>query len=189
MLMRADDQGDSLSDLELVANAVLFVTAGFETTMGLISQAVLALLTHPDQLVQLRADPSLARNTVDEVLRFEPPAISSTRSTPVDVEINGVTIPSGSNILVSILAGNRDPRRYENPDEFVITRDDIRPLTFGGGVHVCIGAALARMEAEVVLTELVTQTETLALVSDPIRWQTENPTIRRPTELVVRAEG
>ncbi len=151
MLMRAGDQGDTLSDLELVANAVLFVTAGFETTMGLISQAVLALLTHPDQLALLRADSSLTGNTVDEVLRFEPPAISSTRSTVVDIEIDGVTIPAGSNILVSVLAGNRDPRRYDEPDQFVITRDDIRPLTFGGGVHVCIGAALARMEAEVVL--------------------------------------
>ena len=185
MLMRADDQGDTLSDLELVANAVLFVTAGFETTMGLISQSVLALLTHPDQLAQLRADPALVRNTIDEVLRFEPPAISSTRSTPVDIELDGVVIPAGSNILVSILAGNRDPRRYENPDEFVITRDDIRPLTFGGGVHVCIGAALARMEAEVVLTELLGQTSEIALVTDPIRWQTENPTIRRPRELMV----
>ena len=187
MLMRADDQGDTLSDLELVANAVLFVTAGFETTMGLISQAVLALLTYPDQLDELRAHPELVRNTVDEVLRFEPPAVSSTRSTPVDIEIAGVTIPAGSNILVSILAGNRDPRRYDDPDRFVITRDDIRPLTFGGGVHVCIGAALARMEAEVVLTELVAQTSSLALVTDPVRWQTENPTIRRPVELVVQA--
>jgi cytochrome P450 len=157
--------------------------------MGLISQAVLALLTHPEQLTQLRADPSLARNAVDEVLRFEPPAISSTRSTPVDIEINGVTVPAGSNILVSILAGNRDPRRYDNPDEFVITREDIRPLTFGGGVHVCIGAALARMEAEVVLEQLIAQTERLELVTDPIRWQTENPTIRRPTEVVVSAQG
>jgi cytochrome P450 len=187
MLMRADDQGDTLSDLELVANAVLFVTAGFETTMGLISQTVLALLMHPDQLAQLRANPALVHNAVDEVLRFEPPAISSTRSTPVDIEIDGVTISAGSNILVSILAGNRDPRRYDNPDQFVITRDDIRPLTFGGGVHVCIGAALARMEAEVVLAELVAHTTDLELVTDPIRWQTENPTIRRPTELVVRA--
>jgi cytochrome P450 len=187
MLMQADDQGDTLSDLELVANAVLFVTAGFETTMGLISQAVLALLTYPDQLDELRAHPELVRNTVDEVLRFEPPAVSSTRSTPVDIEIAGVTIPAGSNILVSILAGNRDPRRYDDPDRFVITRDDIRPLTFGGGVHVCIGAALARMEAEVVLTELVAQTSSLALVTDPVLWQTENPTIRRPVEVVVEA--
>jgi cytochrome P450 len=189
MLLRADDQGDTLTDLELVANAVLFVTAGFETTMGLITQAVLALLDHPDQLELLRADPALVRNAVDEVLRYEPPAISSTRSAPVDIEIDGVVIPAGSNILVSVLAGNRDPRRYERPDEFLITRDDIRPLTFGGGVHVCIGAALARMEAEVVLTQLLEQTTTIERVTDPIRWQTENPTIRRPRELVVRVSA
>ena len=96
MLLRADDQGDTLTDLELVANAVLFVTAGFETTMGLITQAVLALLDHPDQLALLRADPALVRNAVDEVLRYEPPAISSTRSTPVDIEVDGVVVPAGS---------------------------------------------------------------------------------------------
>lgn len=189
MLLRADDQGDTLTDLELVANAVLFVTAGFETTMGLITQAVLALLDHPDQLALLRADPALVRNAVDEVLRYEPPAISSTRSTPVDIEVDGVVVPAGSNILVSVLAGNRDPRRYERPDEFLVTRDDIRPLTFGGGVHVCIGAALARMEAEIVLTQLLQQTATIERVTDPIQWQTENPTIRRPTELVVRVSA
>ena len=185
MLMRPDEHGDTLNDLELVANAVLFVTAGFETTMGLISQAVLAFLRHPEQLTRLRAHPELVGNAVDEVLRFEPPAISSTRSTSIDIEIEGVTVPAGSNILVSILAGNRDPRRYDNPDAFDISRHDIRPLTFGGGAHVCIGAALARMEAEVVLAELVAQTAELRCVTDPVSWQTENPTIRRPRELVV----
>ena len=88
-----------------------------------------------------------------------------------------------------MIAGNRDPRRYERPDEFLVTRDDIRPLTFGGGVHVCIGAALARMEAEIVLTQLLQQTATIERVTDPIQWQTENPTIRRPTELVVRVSA
>jgi cytochrome P450 len=130
----------------------------------------------------------LIRNAVEEVLRYEPSAVSSTRSTPIDIEVAGATIPAGSNILVSILAANRDPRRYEAPDVFDITREDIRPLTFGGGAHVCIGAALARMEAEVVLTDLLARTGTLELVTDPVVWQTATPTIRRPTELVVRAQ-
>jgi cytochrome P450 len=186
MLMRADDQGDRLGDFELVANAVLLVTAGFETTMGLISQAVLALLRHPDQLAVLRADPSLARNAVEEVLRYEPAAVSTTRSTPDDIEIAGVTIPAGANILVSIVAANRDPRRYDDPDRFDVTRPDIRPLTFGGGAHVCIGAALARMETEIVLTDLLARTSAIELASDPVTWQTATPTIRRPAELLLR---
>jgi cytochrome P450 len=185
LLVQPDDDGDTLTDLELVANAVLFVTAGFETTMGLITQAVLALVDHPDQLALLRARPELVANAVDEVLRWEPPAVSSTRSAPVDVEIAGVVVPAGANILVSILAGNRDPRRYDDPDRFDVTRDDIRPLTFGGGAHVCIGAALARMEAEVVLRALLERTSELTRVNDPVEWQTENPTIRRPRALVV----
>jgi cytochrome P450 len=188
MLMAVDQQGDRLSDFELVANAVLLVTAGFETTMSLITNAVLTLLQHPDELALARERPELIRNAVEEVLRYEPPAVSSTRSTPIDIEVAGVTIPAGSNILVSILAANRDPRRYDAPDTFDITREDIRPLTFGGGAHVCIGAALARMEAEVVLTDLLAGTSALELVTDPVVWQTATPTIRRPTELVVRAK-
>ena len=141
-MIAPDEDGDALSTEELVANAVLLVTAGFETTMSLITLAVYALLTHPDQLELLVADPSLARNAVEETLRYEPAALSTTRGTPVDVEVDGVTIPGGANILFSVVAANRDPRRYDDPGRFDITRDDIRPLTFGAGQHACIGAAL-----------------------------------------------
>jgi cytochrome P450 len=184
-MVQPDSEGDILSDLELVANAVLLVTAGFETTMGLLSLAVLTLLRHPEQLAMLRAKPDLAGNAVEEVLRFEPAAVSTTRHTPVDIEVAGTTIPAGSNILFSVFAANRDPARYDRPDDFDITRADIRPLTFGGGAHVCIGAALARIETEVVLRTLVARTSDLALVTDPIVWQAENPTVRRPEQLVV----
>jgi cytochrome P450 len=184
-MVRPDSDGDSLSDLELVANAVLLVTAGFETTMGLLSLAVLTLMRHPAQLARLQADPDLATNAVEEVLRFEPAAVSTTRHTSVDLEVAGTKIPAGSNILFSVLAANRDPARYRDPDDFDITRADIRPLTFGGGAHVCIGAALARLETEVVLRAMVTRLGDLALVTDPIIWQAENPTVRRPERLVV----
>jgi cytochrome P450 len=103
----------------------------------------------------------------------------------VDLEVAGTKIPAGSNILFSVLAANRDPARYRDPDDFDITRADIRPLTFGGGAHVCIGAALARLETEVVLRAMVTRLGDLALVTDPIIWQAENPTVRRPERLVV----
>jgi cytochrome P450 len=168
-----------------VANAVLLVTAGFETTMSLITLAVYALLSHPEQAEELRADPTLARNAVEETLRFEPAALSTTRCTPVDLEVEGVTIPGGANILFSVVAGNRDPRRYENPGRFDITRDDNRPLTFGAGVHACIGAALARLEGEVAVGSLFARFPALRLAPQTIAWQTENPTVRRPVALHV----
>jgi cytochrome P450 len=184
-MVKPDADGDRLSDLDLVANAVLLVTAGFETTMGLLSLAILTLLRHPEQMAMLGDDPDLARNTVEEVLRFEPAALSTTRHTPVDVEVAGMTIPADSNILFSVVAANRDPTQYPRPDDFDITRVDVRPLTFGGGAHVCIGAALARLETEVVLRALVTRTRDLALLTNPITWQADNPTVRRPERLVV----
>jgi cytochrome P450 len=184
-MVRPDDSGECLTDLELVANAVLLVTAGFETTMGLVSLAVLTLLRHPDQLALLRETPGFVRNAVDEVLRFEPAALSTTRHTPVELVVAGTTIPAGSNILFSMVAANRDPERYADPDRFDVTRTDIRPLTFGGGAHACIGAALARLEAEVAVGDLLARTDRLSLVTEPIAWQADNPTVRRPEQLVV----
>ena len=179
----AEHDGERLTDAELVANAVLLVTAGFETTMSMISLTVLTLLRHPDQLALLRADPARTRAAIDEVLRIEPAALSTTRFTLTDVEVAGTTIPAGSNVLFDLVAANRDPARYTDPDVFDITRADIRPLTFGGGAHLCIGAALARLETEVVLQTLLTRAPALRLTGDEIEFQTQNPTIRRPVRL------
>jgi cytochrome P450 len=186
-LFTPDDDGETLSDLELKANAVLLVTAGFETTMSLITLAVRTLLLHRDQLQLLRDDHTLVHQAVDEVLRFEPAALSTTRHTTVDVEVNGRVIPAGQNVLFSLAAANRDPDRYDRPDEFDITRSDIRPLTFGAGVHNCIGAALAHMEAEIALLALVDGAPQLRLRDESCTWQQANPTIRRPTALGVDA--
>jgi cytochrome P450 len=178
-------RGD-LADEELVANAVLLVTAGFETTECLLANAVLCLLRHPDQRAVLLGDPrGRARNAVEEVLRFEPPALSTTRQTTEDVEVAGRTIPAGAKVLFSVIAGNRDPARYEEPDRFDITRPDVRPLTFGGGVHGCVGAALARLEGEVVVGSLFARFPHLALAEDEITWTADNPTVRRPARLLV----
>ena len=184
-LFGADDDGATLSDLELKANAVLLVTAGFETTMSLITLAVRTLLLHRDQLQLLRRDHSLVHQAVDEVLRFEPAALSTTRHTTVDVEVNGRVIPAGQNVLFSLAAANRDPDRFDRPDEFDITRSDSRPLTFGAGVHNCIGAALAHMEAEIALIALIDGAPQLRLRDERCTWQQANPTIRRPTALGV----
>jgi hypothetical protein len=184
-MLAPDEGGDALSTDELVANAVLLVTAGFETTMSLITLAVLSLLTHPDQLALLLADPTLARNAVEETLRYEPAALSTTRSTPHDYDVEGVTIPGGANVLFSVVAANRDPRRYDDPSRFDITRADIRPLTFGGGQHACIGAPLARLEGEIAIASLFGRFPGLRLPAQDLVWQTENPTVRRPVGLRV----
>jgi cytochrome P450 len=186
-LMAVDEAGDHLSDHELVANGVLLLTAGFETTMALIANLVRTLLLHQDQWELVRRDPSRARGAVEEVLRYEPAALSTTRTATTDIEVRGTTIPAGANVLVSVVAANRDPERYADPDRFDVTRVDVRPLTFGGGAHVCIGAALARLEAEVVLTTLVERAPGIRLVDGgQCRWQADNPTVRRPVTLEVR---
>ncbi len=184
-MLAPDEHGDALSTAEAVANAVLLVTAGFETTMSLITLAVWSLLTHPDQLDALRADPSLAAGAVEETLRYEPPALSTTRSTPHDLEVAGSVIPAGSNILCSVVAANRDPRRYDDPDHFDIRRPDVRPLTFGAGAHACLGAALARLEGEIAIGTLVRRFPELLLADGDLVWQTQNPTVRRPVALRV----
>jgi cytochrome P450 len=184
-MLAPDEHGDALSTAEAVANAVLLVTAGFETTMSLITLAVWSLLTNIDQLDALRADPSLAAGAVEETLRYEPAALSTTRSTPHDLEVAGTVIPAGSNILCSVVAANRDPRRYDAPERFDIARTDVRPLTFGAGAHACLGAALARLEGEIAIGTLVQRFPELRLADPGLVWQTQNPTVRRPVALRV----
>ena len=185
-LKAPDDDGKVLSEHEQVANAVLLITAGFETTMSLIANAVRTLLLYPDQLELLRSDWSLLPGCVDEVLRFEPPALFTTRFATEDVEVAGSVIPAGSNVMFSTVAANRDPARYEQPDRFDITRLDSRPVTFGGGVHSCIGATLARVETEIMLEALLRRLPALRLV-EPVdtTFQGENPSVRRPETLLV----
>ena len=187
-LKAPDEEGNVLSDDEQVANAVLLVTAGFETTMSLISNAVRTLLLHPDQLALLCAAPALVSRAVDEVLRFEPPALWTSRYATEAIDVCGSVIPAGANVLFSSVAANRDPTRYEHPDRFDITRVDSRPVTFGGGVHSCIGAQLARVETEVMLTTLFGRLPSLRLV-EPVSttFQKGNPSVRRPLHLPVSA--
>jgi cytochrome P450 len=180
-----DDDGVGLTELEQLANAVLLVTAGFETTMGLLTNAVRALLLHPEQLALLLDDPSRAASAVDEVLRFEPPALFTTRYTTEAIEVAGTVIPAQANVMFSSVAANRDPARYPDPDRFDITRRDIRPVTFGGGVHSCIGSALARVEAEIVLTKLFAAVPALELVPPVSPFQSDNPSVRMPEHLYV----
>jgi cytochrome P450 len=147
--------GERLTDDELVTLASLLFAAGFETTTNLFGNGLLALLREPEQLDLLRGDPALLANLPDELLRYDGTAQLVNRVTEAEVEVGGVTIPAGEQVFAMLGAGNRDPLRYANPDRLDITRTDIQPLTFGGGVHFCLGAALARAEIEITFRTLL----------------------------------
>ena len=173
-----DPELGALSSLEVVANAVLLVTAAIDTTSGLIGNAASCLLERPELLARVRHDPSLIAAVVEETLRFEPPALSCSRSAGVDFELEGVPIPAGSQLLLGLGAANRDPRRYADPHRFDIDRDLAGLVSFGGGRHFCLGAALARMEARIAIERLLVRTELDWTLAGPPRWLKRNPTIR-----------
>jgi cytochrome P450 len=187
LLRVADPQVGRLSDLEVVANCVLLVTAAFDTTTGLIANAVLCLLRHPIALAELRARPERIESAVEETLRYEPSALSASRYAPEALELAGRRLAAGSHLLCSIAAANRDPRRYERPDEFDLTRSEREQLGFGGGRHVCVGAALARLEARAAREALLRRLPRLELAEDPVAFRKDNPTLRAPLRLLVRA--
>ncbi len=185
-LRAPDPELGALSELEIVANAVLLVSAAIDTTTGLIANALLCLHRAPEQLARVRANASLLANAVEETLRFEPPALSCSRFAARPIELGGAAIPKGANVLVSIAAASRDPARYAAPDTFDLARAPERSLAFGGGRHVCLGAALARLEAELALGALLRAAPALALDCD-VAWRTDSPTVRAPRALWANA--
>lgn len=192
-LCRADPELGALSPLEVVANGVLLVTAAIDTTAGLIGNAVACLLERPELLARVRRRPALLAAVVEETLRFEPPALSCTRTAGVELVLEGVRVPAGSQLLLSLAAANRDPRRHPEPDRFDVDRDPSGLLSFGGGRHFCLGAALARMEAQVVLERLFVAGDSDYRLAEGSCWQKRNPTVRAHERLRVtrspRAKG
>jgi hypothetical protein len=187
LLRVADPQLGALSDLEVVANCVLLVTAAIDTTTGLIANAVLCLLRHPDALAEVLARPERLAAAVEETLRYEPSALSASRYAPGPVEVGGRRLEAGSHLLCSIAAANRDPRRYERPDEFDLDRSEREHLGFGGGRHICVGAPLARLEARAALAALFRRLPRLELAEEPVAFRKDNPTVRAPLRLALRA--
>ncbi|WP_370972337.1 cytochrome P450 [Amycolatopsis sp. cg9] len=178
-LVHATDDGDSLSEPELVSMAFLLLVAGHETTVNLIANGVLALLREPAQLARLRAEPELLPNAVEEFLRFDGPIhLATIRFTAEPVDVGGVTIPEGEFVLVSLLGANRDAERYPEPDRLDITRAAGGHLAFGHGIHYCVGAPLARLEAEIALGGLIARFPELALDAKP------DELVYRPSSLV-----
>jgi cytochrome P450 len=154
-----DEQGDTrrLTREEVHQYTAVLAGAGNETTGRLIGWLAKVLAEHPDQRREVHADRSLLPKAIDETLRFEPTGHAVARYVVEDVELHGTTIPAGSPILLLMASANRDPRRYTDPDRFDLHRDDIQHLTFGFGLHYCLGASLARLEGRVALDELLTR--------------------------------
>ncbi|MGY1456295.1 cytochrome P450 family protein [Streptomyces sp. SS8] len=166
---------EDLSPGELLGMAFLLLVAGHETTVNLISGAVYALLTHPDQLGALRSDPSLLAGAVEETLRHDGPVVTSAhRFTAEPVEIGGTVVPAGESVLAVLASASRDPSRFPEPDRFDIRRDTRGHSAFGHGIHHCLGAPLARLEAAVALESLLERLPDLALDADPadLAWRT-----------------
>lgn len=185
-LAEPDPEHGRLSDLEIVANAVLLVTAAIDTTAGLIGNAIHCLVTRPEWLARLRAEPSRVAGAIEETLRFEPPALSCTRSAGEDLELAGVAIPAGSQLLLGLAAAGRDPARHPDPDRFDPERDPAGGLGFGGGRHFCLGAALARLEARVALERLLVRSPIEFAPVEPPVWQRRSPTVRALERLPLR---
>jgi cytochrome P450 len=166
-LVTLEEAGDRLSEEEVWMLATLLFGAGFETTANQLGNGLLALVEHPGELARLRKDEALYRLLPDELLRFDGTAQMTVRVTKVDVEIGGQNIPAGNTLLVLLAAANRDQEQYSNADRVDVTRTNVRPLSFGGGVHHCLGAALARLEVETVFRCLLQRFRTLEVVGTP----------------------
>jgi cytochrome P450 len=170
-LNAVEEAGDQLNDGEIVTMCALLLAAGNVTTTDLIGNGVWTLLHHPAQLRKLRDDPSLIKNAVEEILRFESPVVQTARIPMDDVEIGGCPIRRGESVLLSLAAANRDPDACPEPDRFDITRPDVRHHSFGGGAHFCLGAPLARLEAQLAITALVQRFPNLRLAAEPLEWR------------------
>jgi len=172
-LVAAKDERDLLSDDELVGVSMLLLAAGFETTVNLIGNAVVALTANPDQLDLLRRDPSLWAAVPDESLRFDSPVQRTARVVQRDTVLAGVPVSRGQLVICVLGAANRDPRVFERPERFDITRANAgEHLAFSSGAHYCLGAGLAKMEAEVALRTLFERFPDLALDGEPRRRRT-----------------
>jgi cytochrome P450 len=186
-LVAVEEAGEQLTERELLTTAILLFIAGHETTVNLIGNGVLALLTHPAQLRRLRADPSLMDSAIEEMLRYDSPVQAVSRGVRQDVALGGAVLKRGDLVMCLVGAANRDPGHFPNPDVFDLGRRDNRHLSFGRGIHFCLGAPLARLEARVALPALLRRFPRIELATDQPRWR-PSPLLRGLAELPVRAE-
>jgi hypothetical protein len=169
-LVKVRDAGGELTEDELVANLMTLFVAGHETTTHLIGNAIVLLAQHPEARGRVEADPALLERWIEETLRYESPIQLGMRIASEDLEILGHPVARGSSVWAMIGAANRDPRRFEDPDRFSLDRDPNPHLAFGAGIHYCLGAALARLEGEVVLGAFVRRFKSWRLDGSPLEW-------------------
>lgn len=169
--LAAEQQGDCLTEEEVVANSIMVMTGGQETTTNLIGNGILTLLRHPDQLEKLRADASLIPTAIEELLRYESPIQYTSRLAPGDIVLGGKTIRERQAVIAVMGAANRDPERFLEPDRLDICRQDNRHLAFAWAAHFCFGAPLARLEGDVAFETMLRRMPNLRLEPGPPRWQ------------------
>jgi hypothetical protein len=187
-LTMAAGDGTNLTEDEIIANCILTMIGGQETTTNLIGSGVLTLLRHPAQMRMLLDDPGLASSAVEELLRFESPIQHTARVAHEDVTLGGKLIRRGQSVIAVIAAGNRDPERFNEPDTLDLTRTDNRHLAFGWAAHFCFGAPLARIEGQIAFGVLLQRLCNLELASDQVIWH-ENLGLRGLESLPVRFDA
>jgi cytochrome P450 len=170
-LAEASEDNDQLTDEEILSTAILLFSAGFETTTNLLGNGLLALLTHPEQLADWRAHPEIAPSAVEELLRFDSPVQFNLRAALEPAELAGQPLERGDRIVVLQGAANRDPEEFERPDELDLRRSPNTPLSFGWGIHHCIGAALARLEGEIAFNALLSRFDSIELLDEEPQWR------------------
>jgi len=182
--LSAEIGGDRFTEEEVIANTIVTMVGGQETTTNLIGNGVLALLRNPDQLEKLKADLSLIPSAVEELLRYESPSQHTARLAPEDVMLGGKTIRKRQAVIAVMGAANRDPERFPEPDRLDITRQDNRHVAFAWASHFCFGAPLARIEGQIAFKTLLQRMPDLSLTTEPIIWR-ENLGLRGLTALPV----
>jgi pimeloyl-[acyl-carrier protein] synthase len=185
LLVAAEEKADRLTEAQLLSTAENLLSAGHETTTSLVGNAVITLLRHPDQLRRVKEDPDLLPAAIEEVLRYESPIQRQTRVLKRDDEFAGRTMRQGQVVFLMIGAANRDPAIFPDADRFDMMRPDNRHIAFGTGVHFCIGAPLARLEAQIALTGLVHRFPQMRLDESQVQW-TQSAALRCPVSLPVR---
>jgi cytochrome P450 len=181
-LLEAEEAGDRLTRSELISMVALVMGAGHETTTGLIGNALVAVDANPAARTLLLTRPDLDDNAVEEFLRYDSPVQATQRTLTAPLEVGGFVIPAGADVSVMLAAANRDPIEFDRPDELLLDRPDPRPLSFGSGIHHCVGAALARMEGRVAITSFVRRFPGFTIDESTIEWKS-TVTLRGPNRL------